>query len=222
MRILMIAPLTLAVLAAGCGETRTQKAATGGVGGAAVGAVAGGPVGALIGAGVGAAGGAYREEGDAAVDRVADRAQAEIGGETRPQAGSGTAQQPMEHRSGALRAPASDLTNEQVRKAQTSLKDMGLYDGRIDGLYGPRTIRAVRQFQERQDLRQTGALDEKTRQELEVAATKGGPAGETGRPAATEKPGAQPAEEPRSTGPREMEQHADQPEQRQQPAPANP
>lgn len=44
---------------------------------------------------------------------------------------------------------------------------MGLYDGQIDGLYGPRTMRAVEQYQQRQGLPQTAALDQNTRQSLQ-------------------------------------------------------
>jgi peptidoglycan hydrolase-like protein with peptidoglycan-binding domain len=193
---MMIAPVTLAIAAAGCGETRTQKATTGAAGGALAGAVVGGPVGALVGAGIGGAGGAYREEltpgADKAVSQAFNRAEQEMGG------GSGTtgaAIQPSSTSAQASERTADDLTNREVREAQTALKDMGLYEGRIDGIYGRQTIGAVREFQTRQDIRRTGALDDLTQRELQTAAASGGAAGE--RQAAPSDSGqSQPMQEP--------------------------
>lgn len=176
---MMIAPVTLAVLAAGCGETTTQKASTGAGGGALAGAVVGGPVGALVGAGVGGAGGAYRDEiepkADKAVDQAFNRAEREIEGESRGT--TGAAIEPAEPKQAATMQRQSDLTNQEVREAQTALKDMGLYKGKIDGLYGRRSIDAVKEFQAKRDLRRTGALDDRTQQEIQMAA-KGGAAKE--------------------------------------------
>jgi peptidoglycan hydrolase-like protein with peptidoglycan-binding domain len=68
----------------------------------------------------------------------------------------------------------SQLRNEDVRQAQTALQDLGLYNGAIDGLYGPKTINAVSQFQAQRQIPQTGALDQKTMRELQSAAANGG------------------------------------------------
>lgn len=173
MRVWMIAPLGIAVMVAACGETRTQRAATGATGGAVAGAVVGGPVGALVGAGVGATGGAYREtiedKSDTFVDNKADAL-------ARDRA---TNADNMQHAS----AP-SDLTNAEVTDAQRRLKEMGFYNGRVDGLYGPRTISAVGAFQQKQNLPQTFALDDRTMAALEQHA-RDSQAGDPAQSAAT-------------------------------------
>ena len=51
-------------------------------------------------------------------------------------------------------------TAEQVKQAQVALKKEGLYLGRIDGKNGPRTQQALRDFQKRVGLPQTGDFDE--------------------------------------------------------------
>lgn len=155
MRLWMIAPVGLALITAACGATDEQRAASGGLGGAAAGAVVGGPVGAVVGGAAGATGGLYRDEAEA---EIAER----TGGETP----STSAQRPQAQ-SAQAGEQAGQLSNEDVREAQVVLQDMGLYDGQIDGLYGPRTMRAVEQYQQRQGLPQTAALDQNTRQSLQ-------------------------------------------------------
>ena len=53
-----------------------------------------------------------------------------------------------------------------VRKAQIALRDAGFDPGRIDGVMGPKTQAALRQFQASQGLPQTGRLDATTQQQL--------------------------------------------------------
>ena len=53
-----------------------------------------------------------------------------------------------------------------VRKAQRVLTDLGYNPGPIDGLWGPKTRGAVRQFQSENELPVTGLLDMKTRSKL--------------------------------------------------------
>jgi general secretion pathway protein A len=89
------------------------------------------------------------QRADTAIDNQADRL------------ASATGQSPQ---------AADDLTNDEVRDAQTALKDLGLYDGEIDGLYGRRTIEAVGRYQAQNDLPQTRALDEGTIERLQTAA----------------------------------------------------
>lgn len=57
-------------------------------------------------------------------------------------------------------------TNETVLKAQNKLKDLGLYNGRLSGLFGVRTARAVRLFQQNNNLVQNGILDIPTQELL--------------------------------------------------------
>ena len=54
------------------------------------------------------------------------------------------------------------LTPDEIKQAQESLKTEGLHPGAIDGRLGPRTRRAVRAYQAREGLPQTGVLDAAT------------------------------------------------------------
>jgi rare lipoprotein A len=54
------------------------------------------------------------------------------------------------------------LTPDEIKQAQESLKTEGLHPGSIDGRLGPRTRQAVRVYQAREGLPQTGVLDAAT------------------------------------------------------------
>jgi peptidoglycan hydrolase-like protein with peptidoglycan-binding domain len=58
-----------------------------------------------------------------------------------------------------------------VRDAQAALREAGYEPGRIDGVMGPATQAAIRQFQAASGLPQTGQLDERTQQQLFAAST---------------------------------------------------
>lgn len=180
----------LAVLAA-CGETQTQRTATGATGGAVAGAVVGGPVGAVVGAGVGGVAGANREKIDEGTDKAADA--------TREKVAEATDSDKAMSQSTRMRsADRTSPTNAEVKHAQTALQKMDLYEGRIDGIYGPRTVNAVRQFQSLHGLAPTGTLNAQTRDELQqqAAAADGM---ESSAPAGS--PGMQ-STEPQSSGTR--------------------
>ena len=71
----------------------------------------------------------------------------------------------------AVIKPGSQGTYVQVMQIQ--LKELGLYDGVIDGIYGPNTQNAVREFQKRENLAKTdGVVDLETRRSLQTAWTK--------------------------------------------------
>jgi hypothetical protein len=53
-----------------------------------------------------------------------------------------------------------------VREAQIALRDAGFDPGGIDGVMGPKTGAALREFQASQGLPQTGKLDATTQQHL--------------------------------------------------------
>ena len=176
--------VALAVFAAGCGQTSMQRAGTGAGVGAIAGGLIGGPIGALAGAGVGAAGGLSRdtieERTDAAVGEginVAQRQIDQMGQEGRPASPAMQREQtamgdggPSDRDRMRSRSSGPRLTNEQVREAQVALADLGLYEGQIDGLYGWRSIGAVRQFQERHDMPKTGMLTTGVQQEIQQVA----------------------------------------------------
>jgi peptidoglycan hydrolase-like protein with peptidoglycan-binding domain len=56
----------------------------------------------------------------------------------------------------------AQLNEQEIRQVQTELNNMGLYQGEIDGIAGPQTEQAVRQFQENNNLPATSTLDRQT------------------------------------------------------------
>jgi peptidoglycan hydrolase-like protein with peptidoglycan-binding domain len=62
---------------------------------------------------------------------------------------------------------------DQVRQSQQRLKDLGFYEGSIDGIYGPETEAALREYQARQGLQVTGALTKETHQALMQSKQRG-------------------------------------------------
>jgi len=45
---------------------------------------------------------------------------------------------------------------EDVKQIQQYLKDQGLYSGAIDGIYGPKTMSAIQQVQQRGNIKVDG------------------------------------------------------------------
>ena len=65
-----------------------------------------------------------------------------------------------------LSVPAQDA--ELITKVQSALKDKGLDPGPIDGLMGPRTSRALRDFQIQNDIQVTGEINKETLDRLGI------------------------------------------------------
>jgi len=166
MRKWLIPLVSVAALAA-CGETSEQRTTTGAVGGGVAGAVVGGPVGAVVGAGVGAVAGANREKIDEGTDKAADATKEKVA------EASDKIDAKMEKTTARSADRVAGPTNVQVKNAQVALQDIGLYDGKIDGIYGRRTIKAVAEFQAKNDLPRTGTLTERTRDKLQQVASAG-------------------------------------------------
>jgi peptidoglycan hydrolase-like protein with peptidoglycan-binding domain len=61
--------------------------------------------------------------------------------------------------------------NGDVRSAQMALKDKGHDPGPIDGMMGPRTSAAIKEFQQKENLNPTGRLDAETKAKLNLAAS---------------------------------------------------
>ena len=57
---------------------------------------------------------------------------------------------------------------QDIREAQQALKAQGHDPGPIDGLMGPKTQQALREFQSSNGLQQTGRLDEETKEKLNI------------------------------------------------------
>jgi peptidoglycan hydrolase-like protein with peptidoglycan-binding domain len=65
---------------------------------------------------------------------------------------------------------ASELSTTTIKDAQRALQAEGAYQGNLDGIAGPKTMQAVRNFQEKRGLPQSGYLDERTLEALHVNA----------------------------------------------------
>jgi peptidoglycan hydrolase-like protein with peptidoglycan-binding domain len=57
---------------------------------------------------------------------------------------------------------AASLSKDDVRQAQLELRNMGLYNGSLDGVVGPETKRGLEQFQKDNGLDRTATLDGQT------------------------------------------------------------
>jgi peptidoglycan hydrolase-like protein with peptidoglycan-binding domain len=62
---------------------------------------------------------------------------------------------------------------QTVRQVQQHLQQRGLYDGEIDGIYGPLTQQAILDFQQQHGLPQTATLDDMTLNQLTGAPIEG-------------------------------------------------
>jgi len=66
----------------------------------------------------------------------------------------------------------SGMSKETVREAQMALKNKGMDPGPIDGMMGPKTMSALREFQTQNHLQATGKLDERTQTALGVRTSR--------------------------------------------------
>ena len=57
---------------------------------------------------------------------------------------------------------AANLSKDDFRQAQLELRNMGLYNGSLDGVLGLETKRALQQFQKDNGLDRTATLDQQT------------------------------------------------------------
>lgn len=134
----LILPVSLCVALAACGTTPQDRtlggAGVGAAAGAAVGAVSSLSVveGALIGAAAGALTGALTNE-----------SQVNLGSPPWAKTKSGS-------------AAASSSNAQTVKTIQSGLKQRGLYAGQIDGIAGPKTTSAIREYQRQKGLLQDG------------------------------------------------------------------
>jgi peptidoglycan hydrolase-like protein with peptidoglycan-binding domain len=59
-------------------------------------------------------------------------------------------------------ATAPELTPDMIRSVQQTLQQDGSYHGRVDGVWGPSTQAAVRNYQQQHNMNATGQLDQAT------------------------------------------------------------
>jgi len=60
---------------------------------------------------------------------------------------------------------------EQVKAVQQALKDQGIDPGEVDGRMGPKTQSALREYQKKEGLKESGRLDAETMAKLGVASS---------------------------------------------------
>jgi peptidoglycan DL-endopeptidase LytF len=94
-----------------------------------------------------------------------------------PHTGSAAPSDPAMNRSsssgeGSSTAASSGINRMQIEQMQRELAARGLYAGAIDGMAGPQTMAALRQFQEQQGLSASGSLDDATRRALGIQLDK--------------------------------------------------
>ena len=68
-------------------------------------------------------------------------------------------------------------TGSLVRTVQTKLKNWGYYTGAVDGVYGPKTVAAVKYFQRKNGLTQDGIVGKATAAKLGISLSSSGSSG---------------------------------------------
>ncbi len=106
------------------------------------------PAGGNISSNAQSAGENASSAGNSASDSVMSGADRAAGGE------AGTA---GEMAGSAAKTPSSD----QIKEAQSALKKQGLYKGSADGKWGPNSRAAMKEFQAKNGMEETGTLDSK-------------------------------------------------------------
>ena len=70
--------------------------------------------------------------------------------------------------SSTARVKPAKLSSNEIRQVQQNLKQQGFTVGKIDGKWGPKTARAVRNFQQKNSIQANGRLTQQTMAKLGV------------------------------------------------------
>jgi peptidoglycan hydrolase-like protein with peptidoglycan-binding domain len=103
-------------------------------------------------------------------------AQEPIGGQTQ-QMGNGAQQ--SQQQTAEIVSPNS-LNEEEVKAIQQALNEKGFHAGNVDGIWGPETRTALRNFQEKENVQASGQLDRQTLSALGVQVAGSGQLGTVG------------------------------------------
>jgi Putative peptidoglycan binding domain len=158
---------------------REQTAAVGGLaggaGGAIIGSMAGGAVaGGLFGIPIGALAGWYIGDYMANEDRIAQARLEERETELarlRRENEQLRRDEDRPARGAQLSSQEQSISPAQVREVQKKLNDQGYHAGPVDGILGPNTQAAIRNFQEAKGLKATGQLNQETMNALGIEET---------------------------------------------------
>ena len=63
---------------------------------------------------------------------------------------------------------STNSERSDIERVQTTLMDNGYEIGSVDGVMGPRTQSAIKEYQKDNDLEQTGSLDDATRDRMQL------------------------------------------------------
>ncbi len=74
----------------------------------------------------------------------------------------------------------SSMSHEKVRQTQVALKNQGFDPGPVDGVMGPLTMAAIRNYQMQNHLQETGMLNPETENALMASSGTNGQAGQSG------------------------------------------
>jgi peptidoglycan hydrolase-like protein with peptidoglycan-binding domain len=104
--------------------------------------------------------------------------------------------QPRRTASSSNPAHGNDQRSDTIRSVQQALNDQGYDAGTVDGVMGRHTQQALREFQQAQNLRQTGRPDERTLAALGVSnETSNPPSDEAANPNEASNPGSTAADQ---------------------------
>ena len=82
---------------------------------------------------------------------------------------------------------SAGVSRNEIREIQRALGRKGYYTGRADGIFGPWTKRALRQFQQAQQLPITGEMDDRSLAALRQSDDQGNRASQSDQPAVDQK-----------------------------------
>jgi peptidoglycan hydrolase-like protein with peptidoglycan-binding domain len=111
-----------------------------------------------------------RKEGDRAADQVRGKTDSDTAGGKVDRAWDKTKAKAREVKD-KVTGNGDARGDGDVRSAQMALRDKGHNPGPIDGVMGPRTSAAVREFQQKENLTVSGQLDAETRAKLMAGAS---------------------------------------------------
>ena len=119
-----------------------------------------------------------RKEGDRQADQVrgTTEGKADTAGDKLDRAWDKTKAKAREARDKITGSDNGLRADVAVRDAQMALRDQGHDPGPIDGIMGPRTSAALRDFQQKENLTVTGQLDAETHARLNTGAPSASPA----------------------------------------------
>jgi peptidoglycan hydrolase-like protein with peptidoglycan-binding domain len=75
---------------------------------------------------------------------------------------------PGSQTSSAAPMATPEMSPDMVKQVQTGLQQQGVYQGNIDGVWGPATMHAVQSYQQKHNLTANGQLDEPTLKSLNI------------------------------------------------------